>query len=224
MKYLYFLVEGQTEQRFVSDILQPHLGQSCFCIPVIVKTRREVSGQAYKGGYVPYLQWRDQIFKLLGNSAAHAVTTIADYYRIADDFPAKQAARSLQSPLLQVQTIEQAWAQDINDPRFIPYLSLYELEALLFADVSILVQRLQAIQSRATAAQLTKHAKVNPEDINDQSPPSHLIASVCPRYQKVLHTNQIVQAIGLPTIRARCPHFNDWLTKLESVCALPQDS
>lgn len=218
MKFLYFLVEGQTEQRFVTDVLQPHLGQECHCTPVIVETRREVSGRVYKGGYVPYPRWREQIHRLLKNSIAAAVTTIADYYRIADDFPGKQAAQALRQPLLQVQAIEQAWAQDINDPRFIPYLSLHELEALIFSDVSTLQLRLQVIQPNAKVDQLNSYQQVNPEDVDNQTPPSHLIEQVCTKYQKVLHTNQIIQEIGLAAIRTKCPHFHDWLNKLEVLC------
>lgn len=218
MKFLYFLVEGQTEQRFVTDILQAYLGHGCHCTPVIVETRREVSGRVYKGGYVPYPRWREQIQRLLKNSSAAAVTTIADYYKIANDFPSKQTALSQPQPRLQVQVIEQAWAQDIGDPRFIPYLSLHELEALIFSDVSTLKQCLQGIQPNAKVEQLASSLRVNPEDIDNQTPPSHLIEQVCPKYQKVLHTNQIIQVIGLDTIRAQCPHFHDWLARLEALC------
>lgn len=218
MKFLYLLVEGQTEQRFVTDVLQPSLGQGCHCTPVIIETRREVSGRVYKGGYVPYPQWRKQILKLLNNPTADAVTTIADYYRIANDFPGKQVAQALQHPLRQVQAIEQAWAQDINDSRFIPYLSLHELEALVFSDVPTLQKRLQIIQPNAKVGQLTRYQQVNPEDVDNQTPPSHLIEQVCTKYQKVLHANQIIQEIGLAAIRAKCLHFHDWLTKLEALC------
>jgi hypothetical protein len=38
-----------------------------------------------------------------------------------------------------------------------------------------------------------------------------------PRYKKPLHGSLIASEIGLPRIRGECPHFNDWMTRLESL-------
>jgi Domain of unknown function (DUF4276) len=37
----------------------------------------------------------------------------------------------------------------------------------------------------------------------------------------VLQGSAIIQRIGLDVIRTQCPHFNEWLTKLESLGQSP---
>ena len=47
---LYILCEGQTEDRFVKEILAPHLLRlNIFATPIICETKRTV-GKKYKGG------------------------------------------------------------------------------------------------------------------------------------------------------------------------------
>jgi hypothetical protein len=36
-------------------------------------------------------------------------------------------------------------------------------------------------------------------------------------YRKVAMGKTISEAIGIAVIRRQCPHFNDWLTKLEQL-------
>ena len=58
-----------------------------------------------------------------------------------------------------------------------------------------------------------------PEDINDncETAPSKRIARVIPRYKKVLHGAMLARRIGVYGIRAQCPRFDAWLTRLESL-------
>lgn len=65
MKRILLLVEGFTEERFVNEILQPYLDDKCLLVPVLIKTRRDDTGHAYKGGYVNYAQFKKQIQNLL---------------------------------------------------------------------------------------------------------------------------------------------------------------
>ena len=59
----------------------------------------------------------------------------------------------------------------------------------------------------------------NPEDINDhsQTAPSKRIVKVIPRYRKVVDGPPLAAKIGLTAIRAECPQFGVWLTRLESM-------
>ena len=41
--------------------------------------------------------------------------------------------------------------------------------------------------------------------------------AACPRYQKTLHGPLAVMEIGIDAIRAQCPHFNEWLVRLEAI-------
>ena len=51
MKRVLILVEGQTEETFVRDLLEPHLSRrGVFPVPILAKTKRTTSGQTFKGG------------------------------------------------------------------------------------------------------------------------------------------------------------------------------
>ncbi|MFN5924928.1 MAG: DUF4276 family protein [Pseudanabaena sp.] len=47
--------------------------------------------------------------------------------------------------------------------------------------------------------------------------PSKRLAKVIPRYDKLKTTlaPQVIQKIGLVKIREKCPHFDQWVTRLE---------
>jgi len=57
----------------------------------------------------------------------------------------------------------------------------------------------------------------NPEEIDDNptKAPSKHIEQLKPGYRKVVMGKTISEAIGIPAIREKCPHFDQWLTKLE---------
>ena len=101
--------------------------------------------------------------------------------------------------------------------RFLPLVMMHEFEAMLFSDCQAfgraierpdLIPRLQAIRDSFP----------NPEAIDDspETAPSKRIRSLFPAYQKPLMGTLTALAIGLDRIRAKCPHFRDWLERLEA--------
>ena len=60
-----------------------------------------------------------------------------------------------------------------------------------------------------------------PELINDgaETAPSKRILKQIPEYDKVTAGWTVVEQIGLATLRHKCPHFNEWLTRLEQLGA-----
>ena len=56
-----------------------------------------------------------------------------------------------------------------------------------------------------------------PEDINDRAAPSKRLIDHVPRYEnlKIRVGARVADAIGLPVLRKKCPHFGQWLTRLE---------
>ena len=52
-----------------------------------------------------------------------------DLYALPDDFPGTEAFKGEQDPYRRVEGMEQALAEDIDDPRFMPYIQLHEFEA-----------------------------------------------------------------------------------------------
>jgi hypothetical protein len=57
-----------------------------------------------------------------------------------------------------------------------------------------------------------------PEHINDspETAPSKRIEALIPSYQKPLFGNLAALEIGLDPIRHACPHFREWLDRLEA--------
>jgi hypothetical protein len=57
-----------------------------------------------------------------------------------------------------------------------------------------------------------------PEEINERPEfaPSKRIIDLFPAYKKTLHGPTTAARIGLETIRNECPHFNEWMNKLEA--------
>jgi hypothetical protein len=58
-----------------------------------------------------------------------------------------------------------------------------------------------------------------PEEINDQpsTAPHQRILNIYPTYQKPTFGVTIASRIGLQKIRDQCPHFSEWIRKLEQI-------
>jgi Domain of unknown function (DUF4276) len=224
MVRLYLFAEGQTEQTFADNILKPHLAQHGVFMqnPVLIAHARK-KGKVHRGGGRKYEPMKDDILRFLKQEKGSHVffTTMIDLYAIAPEFPGLLEAEKLrQNPTQRAEFLENSFAADIDDRRFIPYIQLHEYEAYLFSDpicfeflydnCSEKIAYLQAIADRET-----------PELIDDgpDTAPSKRIIAQFPAYEraKVTDGSQLAELIGLETIRSKCPHFNKWLTRLESL-------
>lgn len=215
MSRLYLLVEGQTEEAFVNELLVPHYArQGLYLRPIIVSTS---PGQ--KGGVVRYAKVRPQIEKLCKQDAAAHVSTLFDLYALPGDFPGKASADypAMGSGRQKAAFLEAALAQDIGQRNFIPNLLVHEFEALLFVRVEAFADWTD--DDRVLEPLCAVSATTAPEDINDspQTAPSKRILAAMPGYQKTLHGPLIACDIGLDAIRAGCPHFAGWLNRIESL-------
>ena len=217
MKKVLVYVEGQTEETFIRDVLGPHLAQiSIYLTPVLAQTKRTASGTTYKGGVVSYGQVRRDIRRLLGDTSASLVTTMMDYYGLPNDFPGR-AQIPPGTPYERVSFLENAFREDINHPRFLPFLTLHEFEALLFARPDEIARAFP--ETRGVNRWIQEISGLPPEEIDEgkETHPLARIARCFPRYRKPLHGPLIAHRIGLPTIRSRCPHFDEWVRKLEQI-------
>ncbi len=69
VKFVLLLVEGETENRFVKQILGPALiPLNVNLIPTVAKTRRVVSAPDFKGGITNYRLFRTELLILLQNT------------------------------------------------------------------------------------------------------------------------------------------------------------
>lgn len=79
MKRILMLCEGQTEETFVKDILNPHLvAYQRWAVPTLAVTKRTAAG-SHRGGITSYAKLRRDIANLLRDSDARCVTTMIDY-------------------------------------------------------------------------------------------------------------------------------------------------
>ena len=105
----------------------------------------------------------------------------------------------------------------------VPYVQQYEFEGLLFSDVSAFarVSDIEIAQESLDELRKTRSQFLTPEDINDSrdTAPSRRIKNVIPRYRKAKYGPLLAEEIGLETIRAECPRFNDWVARMESLAS-----
>ena len=215
MSRIYLLVEGQTEEAFVNELLTPHYARwGRYLVPIVVKT-----SPGYRGGVVSYAKVRPQIEKLCKQDAGAHVSTLFDLYALPVDFPGKNRAAypATASGRSKAQFLEAEMGRDIGQPNFIPHLLVHEFEALLFAQIEAFAQWTDDDQVLQPLRTLSR--QMAPEDINDSphTAPSKRILSAMPEYQKTVHGPLIACDIGLDAMRAACPHFDGWLTVIEGL-------
>ena len=218
MKKVLILVEGQTEETVVRDVLSPYLGSTGVHLePIILKTKREKWGTTFKGGIRSFDQVRRDLLPLLGDTSAAAVTTLIDYYGLPQDFPGMDS-RPAGDPYARIRHVESAFANSIAHPRFVPHLTLHELEAWVFVDPkkcawvfsgSDVPGQLDGIRAASGGAE-----KI---DENPDTAPSKRILDLAEDYQKALHGPMAIGAIGIDVVRTACPHADDWLRRIEKL-------
>lgn len=214
---VFILVEGQTEESFVKNVLADVMPPGVFLQPVIVATKRVNSGGKFKGGVPSYARVRGEVLRLLGDSSAVMVTTMLDYYALPASFPGR--AQPVGNTAEQkVRSVEAAWEADLSSPRFRAYLSVHEFEALLFSEPTAIAEGFARPELAADLAGI-RAAFTTPEEINDHpdTAPSARLEALYPRYSKPFFGTLIARRIGIAAMEAQCPHFAGWVGFLKSL-------
>jgi len=140
---------------------------------------------------------------------------------LSDEFPGWDKAASISNPYAKVSTLEEAWKADIQHPRFIPYLQLHEFEALLLASPKHLGEEFIGCDEQIRRLGGMASQFKSPELIDDgeNTAPSKRIIAELPQYagRKASAGPIIAEKIGLQALRAKCPHFAEWLSQLEKL-------
>lgn len=218
---LHFVVEGQTEETFVRDILAPDLGAyQIFCDAHRVTTGRR-KGKVYRGGLVSYLHLRRDLDLWMKQDGAPDswFTTMIDLYALPSEFPGLEESRHQIDPYVRVSSLENRFGEDISYPRFIPYIQLHEFEALLFADPDKFQVAFPDLGDGLAELKEIRRAIPNPELINDgpDTCPSRRICEIVPHYSKPSSGPLIANHIGLSVLRRECQHFEEWITRMLSI-------
>ncbi|MBF0133438.1 MAG: DUF4276 family protein [Magnetococcales bacterium] len=213
------LVEGQTERRFIKEMLAPYLSfKHIFLKPIILQK------PGVAGGDVKFARARNDIGIHLKQRGETWLTLLVDYYGIRSDWPGYAESRSQPSPALKAkvmcqhtaQRVEELFAEQDAARRFIPYVSMHEIEALLFSDSEMLAKGLGVAQSEV---EKILRSCGEPEAINDNpnGAPSKRLDLLTTRFKKTTTGIEIARTIGIPKMRSACPLFDAWICKLESL-------
>ncbi|MCL2202252.1 MAG: DUF4276 family protein [Oscillospiraceae bacterium] len=204
---LLILCEGETEERFVKDVLAPYLEKSnIYAIPKNL------------GGVSKYSIIRTELDILCRDSSAF-VTTMLDYYKLPKDTPGKGGTGDIYKVSSE---IEAAVKSNLAEHRnLLVNLIIHEFEGLLFSDVSAFLGEAKADDK--TLLELA-HIKNNPkfptpEHINnsEMTAPSKRIKGILPEYVKTLNGIPIAKRIGIEKIAEECQHFRAWLENIQAL-------
>lgn len=220
MRKVHILVEGQTEETFVRELLAPYLlPKDIVAQATLAATKRVKRGPLFKGGVVSYGKVKNDLLRLLRDTSATRVTTLLDFYGLPKDFPGL-ASMPDASCYDKAAHLERAFMKDINRDNFLPYFSLHEFEGLMFASPKAIADVFPGTSPQHLVKLENIRSSFNsPEEINDgpTTAPSKRIKEIFSDYQKTFHGPLVAINIGIDSIRQECEHFNQWLTKLESL-------
>jgi hypothetical protein len=227
MKFINFIVEGSTEETFVNDVLVKHFA----AINKYVSARKirtgwdRLNNRPAKGGLLKYIKFKNDVLRWIQSDRGRAntfYTSFIDLYAFPTDAlsPYSLAIQQIADPYQKIKALETAIGQNINNQNFIPYVQLHEFEALLFVDPD----RFTGMYPDGQAGIRKLKGNIGntaPEEINEspQSAPSKRIIQFLPEYegQKAQVGPLVAEDIGISELRTKCPHFNEWITKLENL-------
>lgn len=227
MTTLFIVVEGWTEEQIVKTVLVPHLARfGVYAVPIIVTTSRQAgSGKKYKGGG-RWAHWHNDLRKLARehHRADVRFTTLFDLYGLPIDFPGYAKAPGDVDTAARAKRLEAAMSAAVGDRRLIPYIQRHEVEALVLVDLEPLAA-LVGTGSKTRGVQGLRQdlGALSPEEVNDgpHTAPSKRLERFVAGYQKTVHGPLVIEATGLPRLRAACPRFDHWVTTLEALGTPP---
>jgi hypothetical protein len=225
MTRLLLLVEGQSEEAFVKETLAPHLAESgVYAKPTIMLTKPLSQGGGHRGGVGKWNMIYKNLHRLLKDTDAK-VSTMLDFYSLPDDFPGKRDQPAASDGYAMVEELERRFAAAVDHARFIPFLTLYEFETLVFSSPRTVATHFE-LPRLEVAIQSAVDGAGSPELINGggDTHPKERLKRLLKRhryiYGQVLDGGAILNEIGIGGICAACQHFSAWVGQLESLGAL----
>jgi len=225
---LKIIVEGQTEDLFVKEILAEYLAIKGYSVdPIIILTSKK-NGKPYRGGFRRVLGYdyaANYISKLIKEDPTAVYTSMFDFYAFPKDVGCYDQMLRINDIYLQADCLEQYILKDISERvgkrmHFIPYIEMHEFEAILFTNPSA-YQNYGVTKEQVDAITKIKEAFETPEHINNSSEtaPSKRLMKIINGYEDLKVTYGPIYAgmIGIETIREECKHFDSWIIKLEEL-------
>jgi hypothetical protein len=230
MARLLIHLEGQTEEDFVNEVLRDYLvarGYDSVSARIVGNARL----RHRRGGIRAWPSVRKDIINHLKGDPTCITTTLVDYYGLPQEgegaWPGRKRAAGLKTgeKAASVETalltsIVAEMGKRFNPRRFVPFVVMHEFEGLLFSDCAGFSRGIGQLRLEP-AFRAIRDQFPTPEDINDSpiTAPSKRVKDLVPGYEKPLLGSLAALEIGLSSIRQECPHFDEWLVKLESLSA-----
>ena len=220
MTTVHVICEGQTEEAFVNDLLvEPFAHKGIYLRPALI------GRPGHKGGNFKFDRLYPDVQKRLFADRTCYCTTFFDFYGLPASFPGKNSLNPQSAIEDKAQTLQAELSARLTEKlgvdamrRFIPYVQMYEFEALLFSDP-------KKMATGMDKPELAEHLRgiaqafATPEAINNspQTAPSKRIAGLIPGYEKPLMGALAALEIGLDKMREQCLLFNGWLSQIEAL-------
>ena len=104
--------------------------------------------------------------------------------------------------------------------RFIPFIQMYEFEALLFSEPAAFAKGIGKQLLENDFERIVREFPT-PEHINDspQTAPSKRVEQLVLGYEKPIMGNLAAMEVGLTVMREKCHLFNNWLERLENLAS-----
>lgn len=179
------ICEGKTELFFVKSVLNPYFNSYRISLcPIDL------------GGYVSI----DKTVKYINRTKPGIVTTLIDYYGF------KKSTNKTPEEIM-----DEIKSKSLREPT-IPYLQMYEIEALWFSDVDKIASKMNADCNQKEELRKIIEEFSNPEDINNSpnTAPSKRLEKIFTGYDKPSDGERIAKEIGIYTILDKCPRFRQW--------------
>jgi len=178
------------------------------------------------GGIPKYSISQKQILNTIRSDPSCFCTTMVDFYGMPTNWPDREQANQCQSYAEKADMVEGGILKDIaghlgnsfNLNRFMPYVQMHEFEALLFSSPLKLAESF-GDEKLSSTFQTIRNEFSTPEEIDDNydTCPSRRIEGVFQGFKKTINGITAASRIGLEKMRQECPHFNEWITKLEDI-------
>ncbi len=217
---VHVICEGQTEEMFVNELLQPvFMHKDIWLVPALV------GKPGHKGGNFKFERLKSDVENRLLQEKTAYCTTFFDFYGLPQNFPGKNdvdesadvAEKASIMKAKMTDELTRLLGQDAMR-RFIPYVQMYEFEALLFSDPDAFARGVDMpnIAQKLTAI---RDDFPSPEHINNSpnTAPSKRIEQLIFGYEKPLMGSIAALEVGLNAMRERCALFDCWLKDLEAI-------
>jgi hypothetical protein len=214
--------EGQTEERFIKQVVAPALRH----LQIFLKPQLLNTSQTAKGGAVTYDRLKFNARNTLRQYPNAVLSTFLDLYALDTDFPAFEECKGKSDVYSRVHGLQHALHTAIvahvgcQPVRFLPHIQPYEFEGLLFSDVEALSAVEPTWTQDVSALIKIRSSFDSPEHINDSyetKPSKRLEDLLHPTYKKTTHGPRAAERISLAVIESECAHFKTWMDALRKL-------